>query len=102
MMIKYTEFKLGELSLGYELYDDGYGIYFGDGLTIVQNENNLPYPNLPFELNAILQIKDLCGIPYDLEEEIKTNSPISDSEQLQLTMALQIEYLTCLHEVNNI
>lgn len=100
-MIKYTEFKRDDLTLGYELYENGYRIYFGDGLTITQNESNLPYPNLSFELNAILQIKDLCGIPYDLEEEIKNNLPLSDAEQTQVDLALKVEYLICLAELNN-
>lgn len=101
MMIKYTEFKLEDMTLGYELYEDGHAIYFGDGLTITQNQSNLLHPNLSFELNAILQIKDLCGIPYDLEEEIKNSLPLSDVEQTQVDLALKVEYLICLAELNN-
>ncbi|WP_312070370.1 hypothetical protein [Anaerotignum propionicum] len=100
MMIKYTEYKLDDLTLGYEIYENGYGIYFGDTLTITQTTENLPHPSLSFEVNAILQIKNLCGILYDLEEEIKKRFPLSDAEQTQLDLALKVEYLICLAELD--
>lgn len=100
MMIKNTEFKLGDFILGYEIFEDGYGIYFDNGLAITQNEENLPRPNLSFELNAILQIKDLCGIPYDLEEEVRKSTPLTENEQMQLDLALKVEYLICLAELD--
>lgn len=98
-MVKYTEFKKNDLQLGFGLYDDGYGIYFGNDLTIIQITPNIPYPDLSYEINAILQIKDICGIPYDLEEEIKKAQPLSPWEQTQLDTALNVEYLICLEEL---
>lgn len=100
MMVKHTEYRFGGFPLGYELYENGYGIYFGESLTITQTTENLPYPDASLELNVIFQIKDLCGIPYDLEEEIKKSLPLTDAEQTQLDLALKVEYLICLAELD--
>ncbi|WP_313528816.1 hypothetical protein [Anaerotignum sp.] len=97
-MVKYTEFKSGGHLLGYELREDGYGIYFGDNLVIVQDSPYIAHQNCPLEVSAILQIKDICGIPYDLDEEIKKAQPLSPWEQTQLDTALNLEYLICLQE----
>ena len=100
-MIKYTRYSICGHKVGYELICNGYCIYYDDELVLSQIYPNIAKPWLSYELNAILQIKDLCGIPYDLEEEIKNSLPLSDAEQTQVDLALKVEYLICLAELNN-
>lgn len=100
MMRKDSGYTFGEYQLSYEVQGDGYDIYFGDTLTLSQRvSHTIPYPALSYGAGAMVQIKELCGVTVDLEEEIKNEKPLSAEEQGQLDMALNLEYLVCLEEL---
>lgn len=57
--------------------------------------------------DGLIKIATEPYIPVEIPDdnnasEVVEEPPLSDVEQFQLTTTLQIEYLICLHEVNNI
>ena len=74
---------LNEAELSYELLKDGYEIFWGEEESprLAQREPDIPYPWLGYEENAIIQIRQICGLNPEIPEA-ETEEPWARIERI--------------------
>ena len=82
--MKTTDFKFNEMTVAYEVSEDGYDVYLDNNVWISQHEPYIPYPNLSYEAGCLKQIEEICKEEETQEDETQQRLSALEAENTNL------------------